>query len=302
VRARAGVRNAEARLAALLSDPSIFGEQVEVIPAQPPVRAFADVPLEDVARLAIENRPELRSAALQLRAAEVRRRVALNRLLPELEAYGALYNGGLTDGNNLPGAFSRTTGQTDPDYVIGLRLEVPLGNNEDRALYDRRRLEVRQLTSQLRNVIDTVLLESQIAVREARTAYEEMRARERELSAVDAQVVALGERLGGGVEAGPAFLNTYLGAVEQQGGARERLLEAAVAYNLALYTLERVAGTLLETRGIGASRVQSGTLDYIAIVRGEGPGRGVTGDIFTNPSAAAIAPRAPLPVDAPTSD
>ncbi|MEO0682761.1 MAG: TolC family protein, partial [Pseudomonadota bacterium] len=298
VRARAGVRNAEARLAALLSDPSIFGEQVEVIPAQPPVRVFADVPLEDVARLAIENRPELRSAALQLRAAEVRRRVAENRLLPELEAYGAVYNGGLTDGRNLPGAVARQTGQTRADYVVGLRLEVPLGNNEDRAIYDRRRLEVRQLTSQLRNVIDTVLLESQISVREARTAFEEMKAREEELAAVNAQVVALAERLDGGVEAGPAFLSTYLGAVEQQGSARERLLEATVAYNLALYTLERVAGTLLETRGIGAARVQSGTLDYIAIVRGDGPEGGVTGNIFEDPSAAAIATEDPLPINA----
>ena len=291
VRAKAGVRNSEARLASLLSDPSIFGEQVEVIPAQPPVRDFSDIPLEDVSRLARENRPELRASALQLRAAEIRQVVAANRLLPDLEAYAAVYNGGLTDGSNLPGAVGRQTGQTRLDYIVGLRLEVPLGNNEDRAVYDRRRLEVRQLTSQLRNVVDTVLLESQIAVREARTAYEELRAREVELRALDAQAATLGQRYSQGLEAGSAFLNAYLSSLEQQSLAQERLLEATVAYNLALYTLERVAGTMLESRGIGATRVQSDNLDYITIVRGApgAPGGGLSGNIFADPAAAGAA-------------
>ncbi|MEM1314392.1 MAG: TolC family protein [Pseudomonadota bacterium] len=291
VRAETGVRNSEARLASLLSDPSIFGEQVEVIPAQPPVRAFSDIPLEDVSRLALENRPELRAAALQLRAAEVRQVVAANRLLPDLDAFAAVYNGGLTDGANIPGAVARQTGQTRLDYIVGLRLEVPLGNREDQAIYDRRRLEVRQLTSQLRNVVDTVLLESQIAVREARASYEELRAREVELRALDAQAATLGQRYAQGLEAGSAFLNAYLSSLEQQSLAQEQLLQATVAYNLALYTLERVAGTMLESRGIGATRVESDNLDYITIVRGApgAPGGGLGGDIFSDPEAAAEA-------------
>lgn len=299
VRARSGVRNAEARLASLLSDPSLFGDRVEIVPSQPPTRAFADVPLETVAGLALENRPEVQAAALQLRAAEIRRVSAENGLMPDLEAFVAVSNGGLS-GDSGRDALGEQFDQTDTDLAVGLRLSVPLGNDVDRALFDRRRLEVRQLTSQLRNVADTVLLEAQIGVREVRTAFEEVRAREVELAALDAQVAALAQRDALGFEAGSAFLATYLTAVEQRSTARERLLEAVVAYNLALYTLERVAGTLIESRGVEAARVRSDTLDFIVLTRGEPaavePGAGP--DIFARPAAVGTG-RTDAPQPAP---
>lgn len=288
IRARSGVRNGEARLAALLSDPELFGEQVEIVPGQPPVTVFADVPLEDISLLALSLRPELRSAALQLRAAELRRRVARNKLLPELDAYVGVSNRGLAPGYRTGEAFDDQFSQTDPDVTVGVRLEVPLGNRSDRALFKRRELEIRQLTSQLRNVTDTLLLEAQIAVREVRTAYEEMKARQVELDALNATVYELGKRYDAGAETGSAFLNTYIQSIEQQGNAQERLLDAVVTYNLSLYTLERVAGTMLRSRAIGATRGKSSNLDYISIVRGkEGlptEDDTLSDDIFTDPN------------------
>ncbi len=191
IRARSGVDNAQARLSALLSDPQLYGDRVEIIPAQRPVRKFADVPLEDVALLALQNRPEVKSVALQLRGAELQAAVAKNKLLPDLDLRAGVSNGGLAGDYDVGQAVSDQFDQTGVDGFVGVRFKMPLGNRSDRSIYDRRRIEVRQLTSQLRNVSDTVLLEAQVAVREARTAFEEMRAREAELAATNTEIAAL---------------------------------------------------------------------------------------------------------------
>lgn len=270
VRAKAGVDNSEARLAAQLSDPSLFGNVTEIIPAERPTRTFVDVPLEDISLLALENRPELRVAALQLRGAELRVDVARNGLLPDLDLVATVSNGGLDGDYGFGSAFNGQFNQTDLDATVGLRLEVPLGNISDQAVYDRRRLEVRQLTSQLRNVADTILLEAQIGVREVRAAYEEMRAREAELQAQITELSALRRRADEGLDFGTAYLTNVVSAIEDRATAEERLLDAIVAYNLALYTVERVAGTMLSVRDIGVVRVSSALLDYLTPVRGAG--------------------------------
>ncbi|WP_198174405.1 TolC family protein [Mesorhizobium xinjiangense] len=267
IRARSGVDNAQARLSALLSDPSLYGDRVEIIPGQRPVRKFTDVPLEDVALLALQNRPEVKSVALQLRAAELQAEVAKNKLLPDLDVRAGISNGGLSGDYDVGNAWSNQFDQTDVDGFVGVRFKMPLGNRSDRSINDRRRIEVRQLTSQLRNVSDTVLLEAQVAVREARTAYEEMRARQAQLAANNTEIAALRARADEGLESGSAFLATLISGMEDRTESEQRLLEAVVSYNLALYQVERVAGTMLSSRGVEALRIDTGNLDHIAIVR-----------------------------------
>lgn len=267
IRARSGVDNSEARLGALLSDPTFFGDKVEIITTQRPVRNFIDVPLEDVAVLALQNRPEVKAAALQVRAAEVQSGVAKNKLLPDLDLYAGVSNQGLAEGDAVGDAFGNQFDQTDVDAAVGIRFRMPIGNKSDKAIYERRRIEIRQLTSQLRNVSDTVLMETQIAVRETRSAYQEMQARTAELQALNAEIGALEERSEEGLEGGSAFLATLISGYEDRARAEEGLMEATVAYNLALYGVERAAGTMLTVRGIEARRVRDGELDYVKVVR-----------------------------------
>ena len=292
IRARAGVDNSEARLATQLSDPSLIGG-VEIIPSERPTRKFVDVPLEDISLLALENRPEVRVAALQVRGAELRAEVAENRLLPDLDVYASVSNGGLAGNYDFTEAFGSQFSDTSLDYRAGLRLEIPLGNTTDRATFDRRRLEVRQLTSQMRTVAESVLLETQISVRELRAAYEEMRAREAELEAQNIELRALRRRADEGIDIGTAYLTNVISAFEGRATAEERLLEAIVSYNLALYTVERVAGTILQVRDIGVVRVNSEILDYLTPVRNvssipatkDGSVPGFTVNLVDNPEA-----------------
>ncbi len=291
IRARSGVDNAQARLSALLSDRTLYGDHVEVIPGQRPVRKYADIPLEDVALLALQNRPEVKSVALQLRGAELLERVAKNKLLPDLDLRAGVSNAGLAGDYDVGDAMSDQFDQTDVDGFVGLRFKMSLQNKSDKSLYARRRIELRQLTSQLRNVSDTVLLEAQVAVREARTAYEEMRARETELIAMNTEIKALRTRADEGLESGSAFLATLISGLENRVEAERRMMEAAVSYNLALYAIERVAGTMLSARGVEARRVATGNLDSIVVSKGpvtKDRGSGLSSEnILANPDAVS---------------
>ncbi len=283
IRAQSGVDNNEARLSALLSDPTLYGDKVEIIPTQRPVRKYIDVPLEDVAVLALQNRPEVKSAALQVRAAELQSGVAKNKLLPDLDLYAGVSNQGLAADDRVGVAFGDQFDQTDVDAVVGFRFRMPIGNKSDKAIYERRRLEIRQQTSQLRNVSDTVLLETQIAVRETRSAYQEMQARLGELKALNSEIDALEQRAEEGLEGGNAFLATLISAYENRAQSEEGLMEATVGYNLALYGVERAAGTMLIVRGIEARRVKDGELDYVKVVRTGGSSNDNADNFLNNP-------------------
>lgn len=288
VRSRSAIRNAETRIATLLSDPSLMPQQGEIVPAQPPVRIFVDTPLEDVALLALQNRPEVHQAVQQLRSAEIRLGIAENRLQPRLDLVAAIANRGLDGDYDVGTSMERQFTRTDPELELAVLFEIPLYNTADRAVFSRRRLEVRQLGNQLRTISDSILQEAQVAVRESRTAFEEIQAREKTLLANTAQLDALRAQDVSGAGSGYAFLNTLLGAIEDRTTAEERYTEALVTYNLALYTLERVAGTLLSTRDIGATRVDDEILPYVAAVRGTAGlpvGEALSRDILRNPEA-----------------
>ncbi|QIE56045.1 TolC family protein [Pikeienuella piscinae] len=300
IRARAGVDNSEARLAALLSDGSLYRRDIEIIPAQPVMVEFIDAPLDDVSILALENRPEVKVVALELRGAEIRTEVARNRLLPDLDLFASASSAGLQGDYDFDRAFGKQFGQTGIDAAVGVRFEIPIGNTTDKARYDRRRVEARQLTSRLRNVSDSVLLETQVAVREVRTSYEEMRAREAELSAINSELSALRSLAVNGAEGGSAFLATLISSYEDRANAGERPMLSAVSYTPALYTLENVAGTMLSVRDIRAERVNTNNLDYIRLVRGNvppPPGESVSPDILTDPDAILDASTIPNAVD-----
>ena len=290
IRARQGIENAQSRLASLLSDPALFRPGVEILPQQPTVQRFVDVPLEDISLLALENRAEIRQAVKRLQAAELRRDVAENRRLPQLDFIAALYNEGLNPDYRIGDSLGDQFSSGDPSAELGLILRVPLPNTADRAIYDRRRLEVRQLVNQLQTTTDTVLLEAQVAVRELRTAYQEMQARASALDAANREVESLEAR---GVLnfAANTYLALLLDALERRTAAEEAYTRAEVTYNLALYTLERAAGTLLSGREIGATRVDDALLDYILLVR---PALDLPADrvnIFENPEGTRVPDR-----------
>jgi outer membrane protein len=149
------------------------------------------LPVQSAIRVALENRPELRRANLQLRNSEIEIQYAKNQLLPSLEITADYVQNGvggrqtLRDGfgpdapivGEIPGGigdvFNQIFKSRTGGYTIGFNLEIPLSNRSQQAEY------ARVATVKKTNEENIKALEQQIAleVRNAITAIEMNKAR-----------------------------------------------------------------------------------------------------------------------------
>lgn len=260
IRAESAVRNAEDRLKALVNDPAMRDvSALEIIPTDLPVLKHASDDLQTAASYALENRPEIQQAFLQLKASAVRRDMSRNELMPVLNL---IVEGYLADiqQNNWGRAYEGQFEQDEPGYSIGLRFEFPLGNNEAEARNLRRRLEMRQLISQLRTTMETVLLEVKVAVREVNTAYRDMLAKQESMRAAREDVSDFQRRreamfLGADTSA-IGYMEFLVDAQQRQVIAEENFLTSVATYNVALVSLQKAKGSLLAYEAIKPERIE----------------------------------------------
>ncbi|MET0261891.1 MAG: TolC family protein [Rariglobus sp.] len=257
VRSESAVRNAEDRLKALINDPAYKEvSALEIIPTDLPVLDRTTSDLEKAATAALENRPEIQQAFLQLKAAAIRRDMSRNELMPVLNLLVEGYVGSIRR-NDWNGTFNDEF-DARPGYTVGLRLDYPLGNNQAEARNMRRRLEARQLVSQLRTTLETVLLEVKVAVREVQTAYRDMSAKHESMVASRADLDSFQKRreamfLGGDTTA-ISYIEFLIESQNRRASAEEGFLQAVATYNVALVSLERVKGSLLSYESINTKR------------------------------------------------
>ncbi len=258
VRAESAVRNAEDRLKALVNDPEFLQlGAIEMIPTDMPVISPVEVSLSQAAASALENRPEILQAFLQLRAAAVREKMQRNELLPVLNLIVEGYLAGLAE-DDMSRAWDNQFNEGGPGAAVGLRFEFPIENNEAIARIDRRKLEMRQLVEQLRATMETVLLEVKVSVREVRTAHRDLQAKYESMIANREDLDDLTRRreilmLGADTPA-VGYLEFLIEAQDRQALAEERFLQALATYNVALVTLERAKGNLLNYENISVDR------------------------------------------------
>ena len=258
VRAEAAVRNAQDRLKALTGDAKLLdADNIEIIPRDRLVLTSAVFDGRTAAQEALENRPEINQAFLQLRAATLREDMQKNELLPELNLVlnGSL--GGLDKGN-YGEAFNRQYDTGGPGYGAGLVFSIPLENNIGRARLERRRLELRQQIEQLRTTIDTVLLEVKISAREVATAYRETQAKYSAVKAFTEDLDTLQARrslqaIGDDILMAN-YLSTLLDSQDRRAVAEEDFIRSAADYQIAIVNLERAKGKLLAYSDVSVVR------------------------------------------------
>lgn len=258
VRAEAAIRNAQDRLKALTSDPTLLDDpSTEIVPHDRLVLTKAAFDGTSAAQAALESRPEINQAFLQLRAATVREQMSRNELMPELNLVLQGSLGGLDDGD-FGGAYGREYSTGSPGWGAGLVLSFPLENRIARARLERRQLELRQQMDQLRTTIDTVLLEVKISAREVATAWRETQAKYAAVTAFTEDLETLQARRA--LEAVnqdvqmAAYLDTMLDSQDRRAIAEEEFIRAAANYQIAIVNLERAKGRLLNYTSVEVVR------------------------------------------------
>ncbi len=265
VRAESALRNGADRLVALVNDPALrFETETELIPIDVPLTAKTPIDLAEAGRTALANRAEVRQSYLHYAAAVVRREMSRKERLPSLNVFVEAYMAGLAADvveDAWDDQFDSSNANDDGvSYMVGVRLEVPWGNNAAKAQNERRRLEARQVSRQLETTMETVMLDVKFSVREVDTAWRDLAAKHKGMQAAREDLENLKSRreamfLGGDVNA-VGYLNNLLDAQDRQMVAEERFLYALATYNVAVLTSQRAQGTLLVYEELETAKIK----------------------------------------------
>jgi outer membrane protein TolC len=263
LRARAAIRNAEARVRGLVNDPRFEQQGVgELIPNDLPLIAFEALELQTVLERAVALRPEVQQLFQQHRAAVLREGQAQIEALPRLDlVLEGNYGGRGLDSWQWGDAWQDTRrNSNNPGGMAGIRLEIPLGRDQLRAQLDRRRLETRQVESQGRATLATIIAEAEITLNEYNVAYRELAARAGVLRATARDLAIENDRWQQGVagargENAANALDRLLSAQERLTDSEESLTTAQVTFTLAFLALQRVQGTFTSMQNLQMQRI-----------------------------------------------
>lgn len=250
IRQETELLNADAKLRTMMNDPYLLMNRgQELIPMQPPLHAPLPLTFEDSLVAALQHRPEINEARTELKAAAIRQDVAKNELRPVLNLILSTYVSGLQGDVNIGRALNDQFTEGRPTYSTGVTFEMPLGNRAARAKFDRRRLEIIQLTSQLVAATSTVRLEVERAVREIKTTYRETLCQAHAIMGNLSEIEYLNARWEASLDeqrSSAVLLDDLLNAHDRLARSEGLYAAALVAYNSGYAQLNRATGTLVD--------------------------------------------------------
>lgn len=244
--ARSTMAKARLRLLQRLNPLSAEGwDRAVEATEEPPIAAIPEDSVEDRVALAVDLRPELNQARLDIERDRLEVVRTRNGLLPRLDLFMTLGKSGYA------ASFGEAGRDIDgPSYDIsaGMRFEIPVGNRQARALHRGALLSREQSLRSLENLAQLVSLD-------VRTAHLEM-LRAREQIGASAATRTLQEEVLRAEQAkfGVGTSTAFAVAQAQRDLLQSQIDEvgAIIAYRKALIDLYRLEGSLLKRRGIEA--------------------------------------------------
>ncbi len=234
--------------------------------------AAAVLPPHDSMVQALSNRVELYESKLDLNTRAISQKAANNALLPSLNLVAEYTGSGLAGpvnpnlDKNIPpntivpidyfGALNNAFNFSNPDYVVGFQLALPIRNRIAKSDAYRSELEFRQ--AELRE--QELKKQIRIEVRSAEYALEQSRARvasarkSRDLASRTFDITKKEQELGAG-----SNLQT-LTAQRDLSVAESALVAAVTAFEKAVVEVDRVTGDTLDHNSISIAAARSGTL------------------------------------------
>jgi outer membrane protein TolC len=284
-----------------LASAQVIPSDTMDVPEQEPV-----VPTQDLVNDALQSRPELAQARIDLVNREITKKAARNALLPQLDlvawyggsGLGGLQNASATCGNPgapSPGsciepgtiprsgfynAFASLVHNDFPDYAVGFNLTIPLRNRAARADQIRSELERRQAQMRLQQLENQIRIE----VRNAQYTLQQNRARveaakkQRDLAQQNFEIEQKKHTLG----ASTSF--EVLQTQRDLAVAESNLVTAMASYEKSRVELDRSTGLTLNHSGISLQDAETGNVKSLPRVPGVRPVK----DVTTGPGQGGI--------------
>ncbi|MFW5870699.1 MAG: TolC family protein [Candidatus Sumerlaeota bacterium] len=213
--------------------------EMNLVPVDRPSVEAVELNEEAIYDEALRFRPDFRGAALGLDILDIRRKVARNEMLPQLDATAGYSVSGLED--DFSAAVDEMETVDYDGYNIGLTLSFPLQNRRAREAYRQSEMELGQAREQIYALRDAIRLQVRRAIRGIRTSKELIAAWDAAVKAEQAKLDAQVRRY----EYGMAIISDVLDFQEDLAAAQQQYLNAVINYNKALIELQRVKASFL---------------------------------------------------------
>ena len=203
-----------------------------------------DPPEEEVLGIAQRRRPDLLKARTALRTAEFNEKISRNLALPDLALEGSAGVTGIA--TEYGDAIDDVASAKNPNWAVGLRIVVTLGNGAARADVAAARLKASQARAGVAVLEESAGLEIRTALRALET-----RRKQEEVSRKGVSVAET--RLASFLKRGKLGLSTTKDVLDAEANltqARETLSAARADFQSALTSLWKSTGELLDRHGL----------------------------------------------------
>jgi outer membrane protein TolC len=215
-----------------------------VMPLDKPTFDVKDISVEDSIKIALQSRPELAQARLNLENRNVDVSTTKNGLLPVVNFQGAVGLNGL--GADYGEDLNELSSGDFYSWQAGVNFEFPLGNRSAKSTHSAAKLAAEQAEVSIKNTEQQVILDVRLAVRQVRTAVKRVEATRIARELAERQLDAEQKKFNEG-------LSTNFNVLQFQDDlatAVSNEVRAITDYNKALVALERALGTTLESRNV----------------------------------------------------
>jgi len=217
---------------------------IRIVPTDSPSFDTVRVSLAQSIKTAFENRPDYARQKKELENSRIRSTYANNQVLPKLDfvakgGYNALRG-------NIGNTVDDLSATKNPLWALGVEVEVPILNREARSQRTRRKLEVEQAKTTLKNLELKVIEEVRGAVRQIQTDI-------KRVQATKAARILAEKQLDAEVKKYEAGISTNFNVLQYQSDlatAESNEAQAIVDYNKSLVELDRILGTLLDKNNV----------------------------------------------------
>jgi outer membrane protein TolC len=243
--ARSLIKQAEDNLKRLLNLPQNTEEwNVIIVPVDKPVVLEMDFDLSRQIETALENRPDYKSALMQIKSDAINTQFTRNQTLPSVDIIGQ-YGFSAVD-EDIDTALDDIGAGESPSWTAGLSAEYPIGNRVAKGNY--RSAQLTQLQSEL--IAENLRLAIVVQVRDAIRGIEtSLKSREASLKTIDFASRSL-EAEQKKLEVGISTSYDVLEFVDDLVDAQRREVVARVNYRIALVDLAAATGMILDRSNI----------------------------------------------------
>ncbi len=216
-----------------------------IIPVSAPTSQRLQPHWDRLVQLAEARRPDIIELKIIIEAEQQRLLQAENQALPKLDAVAAYQFNGLS--GTMPNGDTLATGPGQfSNWTIGVNFSVPLGLRQGRALARQSRLLIEKDRANLVQGLHNAIHELSISVRDLDNAYEQYLAFKEVRAAAEINVKVQNEKS----KVGQVIYLNVLQALNDWGNAITSEAAALLSYNIALASLEKRTGTILNTHGL----------------------------------------------------